>query len=160
MNAVSDASPIIWLSQVMRCGLLRDLFTSIIIAPEVHVETVLRASGYPSEANVRAAIEAGWMRIVAPADMAKVRAFRAHLHMGEAQTLVLAQEQGVVALVDDLEARNFAKAMGLQILGTAGILLLAKRYGLRIDVKGTLDEMRALGFRLSEAVYDEITRQL
>ena len=100
------------------------------------------------------------MRVVAPTGADRVAALRAQLHMGEAQALVLAQEQRVVALVDDLQARNFAKAMGLQILGTAGVLLLAKRRGLGIDVRRALDEMRALGFRLSDNVYDQITRQL
>ena len=160
MIAVSDASPIIWLSQVTQFGLLRDLFTTVVISPEVHAETVDHAFGRPSQANVQAALKAGWMKVIAPNDIVKVGVLRAHLHAGEAETLVLAQEQGQVVLVDDLQARNLANAMGLRVLGTAGVLLLAQRRGLQVDVKRTLDEMRGLGFWLSDSVYARIMRQL
>ena len=67
---------------------------------------------------------------------------RSQRHAGEAAMLVMADEQGVEAvLVNDLRARNLATVMG-----TAGILLLAHARGLRVDVQLTLVRCAVEGF--------------
>ena len=63
-------------------------------------------------------------------------------------------------LVDDLQARHFASAMGLKVIGTASVLLLAHAKGIAVDVTATLDHMRRLGFRLREQVYQDILKRL
>lgn len=94
------------------------------------------------------------MSVAAPSDRSKVTPLTARLQLAEAETLVLAEEQDASAvLVDDLEARNFAKAMGLRVIGTAGTLLLAREKGITVDVAASLDTMRARGFRLSDRIY-------
>ena len=65
--------------------------------PEVRAETVERAMGYPNAETVRAACEAGWMVVVPPTDTSRVTLLRAQLHAGEAEMLVMAEEQGVDA---------------------------------------------------------------
>jgi predicted nucleic acid-binding protein len=50
--------------------------------------------------------------------------------------------------------------MGLRVIGTAGILLLAYDQGMSVDVKSTLDEMRSRGFRLADSVYQAILQQI
>jgi hypothetical protein len=160
MRAVSNATPLIWLSHVSRFGLLRDLFSTVVITPEVHAETVERATGYPNQANVRAAVSAGWIVVQAPPDDAALATLKAQLHAGEAETLALARHLGEIVLVDDLHARHFAAAMGLRVLGTAGILLMAHRRGLAVDVKETLDKMIALGFRMTPDVYRRVMSEL
>ena len=75
--------------------------------------------------------------------------------------LVKKKKKSVEAvLVNDLRARNLATEMGLRVMGTAGILLLAHARGLRVDVQLTLDEMRRRGFRLADAVYQAILQRL
>jgi predicted nucleic acid-binding protein len=49
--------------------------------------------------------------------------------------------------------------MGLRVIGTAGILLLARQRGMAVDVRALLDAMRAKGFRLGNDVYADILRQ-
>jgi predicted nucleic acid-binding protein len=71
-----------------------------------------------------------------------------------------AEQQVDAVLVDDLQARHFATAMGLNVIGTAGILLLAHAKGNTVDVKATLDHIRRLGFRFREQVYQDILRRL
>lgn len=157
---VSNSGPLIWLSHVDRFGLLRDLFGAVAISPEVYAETVTRASGYPNAASVSAACEAGWMVVVPPGDGDTVTALTGSLHLAEAETLVLARERNATAvLVDDLHARAFAKTMGLKVIGTAGILLLARQRGMAVDVRGLLDAMRTKGFRLGDDVYADVLRR-
>jgi uncharacterized protein len=117
--------------------------------------------GYPNAETVRAACEAGWLVVVPPTDTARVTLLRSQLHAGEAEMLVMADEQGVDAvLVDDLRARNLATVMGLRVIGTAGILLLAHTRDMRVDVKSALDEMRSRGFRLADSVYQAILQRI
>ena len=161
MRVASNSSPIIWLSQTGNFDLLREVFGTILITPEVWAETVDRAAGYPNATNVMVATAAQWVQVVTPTDMEKIAVLRAQLHAGEAETLVMAGEQRVDAvLVDDLQARHFATAMGLRVIGTAGVLLLAHAKGITVDVKATLDHMRRLGFRLREQVYQDILKRL
>jgi predicted nucleic acid-binding protein len=161
VRVVSNASPLIWLSQIDRFALLQTLFEVVMITPEVQAETVERAAGYPNAANVRAACAAGWMVGVPPNDTNKVAVLQAQLHAGEAETLVMAYEQRVEAvLVNDRHVRNFATAMGLRVIGTAGILVLAYERGLPVDVTATLDTMRRGGFRLADAVYQAIVQRV
>jgi predicted nucleic acid-binding protein len=149
------------LSQTGHFALLHALFEVVLIPPEVRAETVERAMGYPNAETVRAACEAGWMVVVPPNDTERVTVLRAQLHAGEAETLVMADEQRVDAvLVDDLRARNFAMVMGLRVIGTAGMILLAHDQGMSVDVKSTLDEMRRRGFRLAESVYQAIVQRI
>lgn len=63
-----DAGPLIYLSQVGQFNLLRELFGAVAIAPAVKVETVDRATGYPSAGAVSDALAAGWMKVVAAND--------------------------------------------------------------------------------------------
>jgi uncharacterized protein len=161
VRVASNSSPIIWLSQTGHFDLLREVFGTILITPEVWAETVDRASGYPNATNVTVARAAQWLQVITPTDMEKIAVLRAQLHAGEAETLVMAAEQRVDAvLVDDLQARHFATAMGLRVMGTAGLLLLAYAKGITVDVKAALDHMRRLGFRLREQVYQDILKRL
>ena len=161
MKVACNASPLIWLSHMGHFALLNELFESVLIPPEVRAETLERAMGYPNAETVRTACEAGWMVVIPPTDADRVTVLRAQLHAGEAETLVLADEQGVDAvLVDDLRARNFAMTMGLRVIGTAGILLLAHDQGISVEVKSTLDEMRSRGFRLADSVYQAILQRI
>jgi uncharacterized protein len=124
VKVASNSSPIIWLSQTGHFDLLREVFGTILITPEVWAETVDRAAGYPNATNVMVATAAQWLQVMTPTDMEKIAVLRAQLRAGEAETLVMAGEQRVDAvLVDDLRARHFATAMGLRVIGTAGVLL-------------------------------------
>jgi predicted nucleic acid-binding protein len=161
VRVASNSSPIIWLSHTEHFDLLREVFGTILITPEVWAETVDRAAGYPNATNVMVATAAQWLQVITPTDLEKIAVLRAQLHAGEAETLVMAGEQRVDAvLVDDLQAHHFASAMGLKIIGTAGVLLLAHAKGIAVDVKATLDHMRRIGFRLREQVYQDILKRL
>ena len=59
---------------------------------------------------------------------------------------------------DDAQARALARELGLRMLGTAALLVEAKRAGLLARVRPTLDALLAKGFRLDRKVYDRILK--
>jgi len=59
-------------------------------------------------------------------------------------------------MVDDRPARRLASNLGFPVVGTAGILLRAKRLGLIPEVRPLLDEIIGRGFRLSPAIREKV----
>lgn len=58
-------------------------------------------------------------------------------------------------LIDERLARRHAKRLGLNLTGTIGILLKAKRQGLVPAVKPLVDQLRYGGIWLSDALVAE-----
>ena len=78
---------------------------------------------------------------------------------GEASIMVLALEtaESVVA-IDDLKARKLAKSLDLQITGTLGIIVKAKKAGLIKSTKKCIAKLREVDFRISEKIAKEIIK--
>jgi predicted nucleic acid-binding protein len=61
---------------------------------------------------------------------------------GEAETLVLAQEQNAdLVIIDEKCGRRYAGQLGLPVTGTIGILLKAKKQGLIVGIAPLLQEL-------------------
>jgi predicted nucleic acid-binding protein len=69
----------------------------------------------------------------------------------------LAQEiEASQLLIDEKAARKVAMARKLPLIGTVGVLLLAKRRGWLDSVKDVLDEMQVEGMRISDRLYVQV----
>ena len=65
-----------------------------------------------------------------------------NLGWGECAAMILAEElEADQLLIDDLEARRVALSRNLKIIGTIGILLVAKQQGLIPKIKDVLDDL-------------------
>lgn len=156
-KAVANASPLIALAKIDRFLLLRHLFGEIVVPDAVWTEIAVRGVGKPAADLVLSAYQQGWLQRRKVNDMLAVAVLRATLGPGEAEAIVLAQEiEASWVLLDDDLARAQAVRIGLQVKGTAGILLTAYQAGLLEDLKGALDDLRAEGFWLGERVYRAI----
>lgn len=74
---------------------------------------------------------------------------------GESEAIALAYERRYRLIVDDRQARKLAQQMGIQMIGTVGILVKAKRQGLIPNLSLVLDDLEAQGFYLSQALKAE-----
>ena len=74
---------------------------------------------------------------------------------GEAEAIVLASEKKGLLIIDDGDGRKAARQLGLKITGTIGVLVLASNDG-KLDLKNALDELKTVGFHLSNKEYDRI----
>ena len=154
MIVVSDTTPLSELAKVGQLVLLRDVFGQVIVPQEVYDEVT--SGTHPAVAAVRSAT---WIEVRSVQDASQVVALResTKIHVGEAAAIILAQELGAQqVLIDDLRARRVAKARLLPVTGTIGTLLLAKEQGLIAQVKPFLDDLIALGKRISPQLYQDV----
>ena len=74
----------------------------------------------------------------------------------------MALEMGArLILLDEKEAREFARKLGLKVLGTIGLLIWAKKEGIIDNLKVYLDalQMKA-GFRVSQQLYKQVLKEV
>lgn len=162
---VADASPLIVLAKLRRLGLLRDLYDVVLIGPVVKAETVdagkvIRALGVE---QIEAALEDGWLQAIDLTDEERdleqrLRRF-SRLGQGEAEAIALADGQEARLIADDAEARHVAETVGVEFVGTAGVLLEAHMRR-RFNLEELETALRHLGqvLWLSPAVVTEILR--
>jgi predicted nucleic acid-binding protein len=79
------------------------------------------------------------------------------LGAGESEVISVTEKiPGSTAVLDDLSARRCAQAMGIRIIGTLGLILIAKRKGLIPSVSPALDAVVAAGLFVTNHHLDAI----
>jgi predicted nucleic acid-binding protein len=133
MAAVLDASVLITLAKICRVTLLKDLYGRAVIGPIVKKEVVDEGKrlAAPGVQYVEQALQDGWLAIAtigrSERDLQERLAKTTTLHLGEVEAISIAKKRDITIVVDDKEARSVANALGIQYLGTAGVLLHAYR---------------------------------
>lgn len=138
MIVVTNASPLIALSQAQVLPILGSLFGHVLLPEAVYRETVSCCT-VPVQQQ---AIEDGigiFLEIAAPVIG---RRFSRNLGAGECGVLNLALErQADLLLMDDRKARNEAKCLGLACAFTTDVLRYAEQQGL-LDYPAVIDTLR------------------
>ena len=154
MIIVSDTTPISELAKVDHLDLLPKLFGKVVIPQGVFDE--LQVGEHPAAKLVQ---DLSWLEVVTVNNQQLVRELQQSfkLDLGESEAIALAEEiSASQLLIDERAARKVAMARKLPLIGTVGILLLAKRRGLLDSVKDVLDEMQAQGMRISDRLYVQV----
>ena len=149
---VSDSGPLIALGRLDLLALLPALFAQVQVPQEVLIECLARPANADA-ARIQAAVAQGWLTPCTATPIAQ-----RGLDIGERAAIARAVEIGAGLLADDLAARQHAAVLGLLVIGTLGVLVLAKRAGRLAAVKPLIERLRASGQRLSQAaVADALT---
>lgn len=150
MIAVPDAGPLIYLAGAGRLDLLAHLYDRVVVPRVVYEEVVRAGAGLLGSAEVSAA---SWLEVV---DAAPDASLMETLDRGEAAAIPLAQRLGATLVCDDAAGRAEARGRGVRVIGTVGVLLLAKNRGV-LDCAGpVLQRMQAAGMYVSEALVREV----
>jgi predicted nucleic acid-binding protein len=145
-SVIADASPLIALGWVDQLGILPSLFGRIYAPPAVLTEVSRGESSLPA-----------WVEVRTPQSPLNARVTDARLGPGESEALCLGLEfKDAWIILDDGAARSLARDLGLRVLGTAAVLVEAKRAGHLPQVRPILDALLARGFRLDRRVYERI----
>jgi predicted nucleic acid-binding protein len=137
----ADSSPLIILAKLGCFDLLNQIYSRLYISPEVHGEVVVAGAGLPGASEVA---HSKWIEIKPLRNQAALSAAqqRSALGMGELSTILLGKELGADAvLLDDFNARKAAKAEGLTVRGTVGLLETFYRRGYLADLRASFQQL-------------------
>jgi predicted nucleic acid-binding protein len=152
MTAISNSTPLIVLAKINRLDLLKDYFGEIYIPEEVYDEVVRRGGNLAGSSEVASCT---WIKVEPVKNRMAVETLSLSLDKGEAEAIVLSKEKDSLLIIDDGAGRKTAELLGVKITGTVGVLLLASMDG-RLNLRKTMDELKSVGFRLSETQYQRI----
>lgn len=145
MIVVCDTSPICYLILIQQIDILPRLFGKVFIPPAVQAE--LLAEGSFPEILDWLASPPVWLQIQ-PAS-ASLLDLPTNLGPGEQEAISLAHElRAVLIVLDDLDARQAAKACKLTVTGLLGILYRAGIEGI-IDFPQAIEQLKRTSFRAS-----------
>lgn len=159
MIAVANSSPLIVFAKLNCFDLLRALYTNVYIAEEVYKEVVISGSGLPGASEVA---HAGWIEARRLQNQAELAVWQEKyaLGMGELSTILLARQiHPDVVLLDDSNARKLAKAEGLQIQGSIGLLETLHLRGHLPDLRVAFRELLAHSY-IEKRLLDQRLRAL
>jgi predicted nucleic acid-binding protein len=155
MSIVSNSSPLIVYAKSGLLDLLPAIFGQVWIPPAVDQEVVAEGRGRPGAAEIAAA---DWIVRTATPEPMPFSDILVQLDPGEAEAIALAwQERARMGvLLADGRARRVAAALGLQLLGSGGVLIEARRAGLLTEVRSALGRLLGAGLYLSVVAQEQV----
>lgn len=143
-RTVADSSCLIVLERIGRLDILPRVFGSVLIP-----EAVAKEVGF----------SAPWLEIQVVRNNPVEARIRSQLGAGEAAAIVLTIEVAPSRIIlDDRRARRVAEQLGVSMIGTPGLLVLAKRRAMLDQVSPVLTAMRNAGFYVSKELVERTLR--
>lgn len=154
---VVNASPLILLGKVEQIPLL-DALAGEIVVPKAVIREV---SAKPDGARTVQTLNALKSAIVVDDEAPPANILSWDLGSGETQVITHAAiHPAERVVIDDLEARRCAKAMGLAIIGTLGIVGRAKVNGLIEQAEPVIRRLRETGLYASDDLVQKLLREV
>ncbi|MBF0348126.1 MAG: DUF3368 domain-containing protein [Magnetococcales bacterium] len=153
---VVNASPLILLGRVNHLWLLEKLVHHIAIPQSVLAEV---GAGRKQDASSDQTI--AWAEQFRIEDT-QIPPSVDHwgLGAGESQVIAILLRNGGKGVLDDRMGRRCAMAHGLPVIGTLGVLLLAKRLGVLSSARTLLESLRHKGLFVDDRLIDGILTDL
>lgn len=156
-DVIVNSTPLIILCNIGYLRILRDIYGEIIIPEAVYREVTEKEDS----ACIQIVSENEWIHVARVKDSSEKKMYKAKLHDGEVEVMILAQEMGrdSLVIIDDNAAKKTAKYLGLTVTGTMGVLLKGKRLGIIEEIKSLLQEMKKRGFYVSDGLMKLVLEQ-
>ena len=155
-RVIVNSTPLIILSRIGKLELLRQLYSSVEIPKAVYDEVF--AKNDSSSEMIAGSLD--WIKVseITAADDRAM--YRARLHAGEVEVMILAQEEpkADLLIIDDNAAKKTAKYLGLKVTGTLGVLLQAKKKGCILEISPLLKKLKECGFYVNDTVIDMVLK--
>ncbi len=139
---VSDTSCLILLSKIGELELLEKVFGGIVITEAVKSEFKDPLPKWITTSNPSSNFHKGLEYILDP---------------GEASSIGLAVElKDCLLIIDESKGRKISQELGINITGTLGVLLTAKKKGVITSIKPLVNKINSTNFRLSEDLIHKV----
>ena len=152
---IVNSTPLIALAKANKLEILKRMYEHIII-PEAVYREVTEKDDVAAQ-RIEAARE--WIEVRKVDYNLDRRMYKAKLHDGEVEVMLLAQEIGAdVVVIDDGAARKTAEYLELPLTGTLGVMIKAKQRGLLEAVMPVLQKMEQNGIFFSKELKEKIRK--
>lgn len=155
---VADTSPLIAFGRIDCLSLLSDTLGTMIIPTAVAEECLLELSK-PGAIEIQKAINRKIVKIHEGMSEPIHDELFDVLDKGEAAAIALASQLDVGLLIDEKLGRGVAKKLNLKVIGTAGVLLLAKQKKLIDKVSPLMTALKKSGYYLSVELIREVQKR-
>ena len=162
MIVVSDTTPLISLLKIKRIGLLEKLFGEVVIPQAVFTELTVDIR-FDEEAEVIK--NEKFISVKEVSNMASVNILKraTGLDQGESEAIILSDEiQADILLMDEAKGRKISDQMGIHIMGTIGILMVAYEDDILTadEVKNCIDGLQNAGRHIGHKHYQMLLDRL
>lgn len=133
---IADTSCLILFKKIGELEIIRNTFSEIHTTDKV-------ISEYGEDID--------WITVRNDYDINTYSKLKSRFGVGESSCIALAQgEENPLLIIDDRKARNVAEEIGIECIGSLGLLILAKREGKIELVKPIINKIKSTNFRLTE----------
>jgi len=152
---VVNSTPVILLQNIGQLDLLQKMYGRVYIAEAVYQEVIV--AGAEKDGGSDFISQNNWIEVSKIRNDAARKTFVTSLHIGEVETMILAMEMSAdLCVLDDLLARKHAKRLDINVIGTLGILLAAKKLKHIDSVKLLIDKLISVGMFISDSLYESV----
>jgi predicted nucleic acid-binding protein len=137
---VSDAGPLIVLLQINKLSILKETIGTVKVPMAVYDEVTVK------DREKAIFSKAEWLKPVKVKKDNDYKLLEELVDNGEAEAIILAKQLKLPLLADDAKARKYATLLNVEVMGTLGLLKLAKSRGVISSVKDVIKEMLAEGY--------------
>jgi len=158
----ADTSPLIAFSGINRLDVLRAVYDEVWVPTMVFTETVTQGVGWLEAAAVQQELAAGeWMHTLQVPDGPLLASLQHELGIcGEAEAICLAINHQLPVLLDEIFGRKVAARAGAQVIGSLGVLKVAKRLGVIPSARPLIYEMVRNGIRFKDKMVNQFLTEL
>ncbi len=148
MKLISNTSPLILLFEANLEFVLRELYGEIIIPEEVLSEILIS----PKVDKLSNQIEScDWIKKV----KIEMEASVLNWDLGKGESAVLSyalQNPNSLSLLDDRLGKKCAGILGIDVIGTGGLLVFAKRQGIIKEIRTPLEKLKRAGLWITNDI--------
>lgn len=155
---IADSGPLIALTRLDLLPQLCARFESVCLPGKVVAE-VTRDMQRPDAQTLAIALDQGLLTQIEVAESDVDAVLRFGLDPGETDAIALACLKRAMLLIDERKGRLAAQSLGLEIIGTVGVLITLRKAGVIQQLKPYFERLANMGYFLSEALIRQTLSQ-
>jgi len=145
---IGDSSALVALAIVDRLEVLEEIFGAIYIPQAVYDEVTICYK--PQSIRLKEFLAKKVIRV-------KLDITKMGLGQGELEAIALYQyKKADFLLIDDRRAKSFARLNGINVIGSLGVLILAKEKGYIDSIRRDLEKLKESSLFISQSLIDRV----
>ncbi len=143
---IADTSSLIILTKLDELDILRKVFGKIYVTDKIAEEFKYQL---PT-----------WIEIVT-IEFEEYKAIAEIIDEGEASAIVMSlKTQNSLIILDDIRVRKYAISLGINVIGTLGVLIKAQKEGKINSAFSLIEKIQETNFRVSDKLFEYIKKEI